>query len=250
MLVIFSICDRVKLLPYFLRHYSSLGATRFECALYMGAENPFHDQIVHYTSLYDFHIRPSITCDIDDYNGIFVAPILNTIRKEYSRQFPWYCIADLDEFGFFHGKSMPEMIKEATERGCEAVHGVFFDRIAADGYFPDIDGPLDDTFTLACDLTRVVGGCCQKVVLCRNNIEITAGHHTARARNIWRNAAEVHHFKWVKGIDKTMEDRYRRELKQKLPWAKNLPKVINILKHRINLNDQTLNVRPAARLGI
>ncbi len=98
MLVIVPICDRIKLLPFFLKYYTSIGATQFEVALYNGEQSPFFEQIISYKADYNIGVRPSIVCDIDDYSGTLVAPVLNEIRKEYARKFAWFCIADLDEF--------------------------------------------------------------------------------------------------------------------------------------------------------
>jgi hypothetical protein len=232
-----------------LRYYSSIGATQFECALHNGDRNPLYEQIINLKSLYNLNIRASVICDIDQYHGTAIVPALNNIRKEYVAKYGWYCIADLDEFHYFGGKSIPEIIKEAEQRGYDAVHGVFFDRIAADGTFPEIDETLDNTFPLVCDLTRFSGLYCQKIVLAKSHIEIDGGHHSAKA-NIWRDAAEVHHFKWSKGADKVVENAYKRRKKQALRWEAQMLILMNLVKNKIDITNPQLNVRSASIIGI
>jgi hypothetical protein len=229
-----------------------MGATHFVCALYNGESHPLYKEISGYKSLYNLQIRTSVNCAIDQYNGAATAPGLNKIRMEFAPKFGWYCIADLDEFCYFGGKTIPGVIKEAAERSCDAVHGVFFDRIAADGSFPEIEGSLDETFPLACELTRYCGPCCQKIVIAKVHVEIDGGHHSAKgAKNVWANAAEVHHFKWSRTILEVVQDKYRRAKAQRRPWAeKQAPMLLNILKDKIDINNPHLNVRKAVLLGI
>jgi hypothetical protein len=249
MLVIFSIHDRIKLLPYFLEYYSSIGATQFECVIYNGVNNPHYQQILDYESKYNLRIR-SFLVNVDAYNVPFFAPALDSLRKLYSVEFGWYSIADLDEFHFFGGRTLLEVIKEANSRGSEAVHGMYCDRIAEGGIFPEIDGPLDRTFPLACDITRFCGACSDKVVLARSHIRIIGGHHRAKTKAIWRDVAEVHHFKWVKGVDRIMEERYKNGKEKQRPFADELQKLIGILKNGIDVTDSRLNVRKASAIGI
>lgn len=250
MLVIFSVFDRIQLLPYFLRYYSLIGATQFVCGLHNGETNPLYKEIVNFKSTYDLHIRVSVICNVEQYCETDVTLGMNNIRKEFAAKYGWYCIADLDEFHFFEGKTMLDVAKEADERGYDAVHGVFFDRIAADGTFPEIEPPLDKTFPLVCNLTQLCDQRCAKIVLAKSHIEITNGHHDAKA-NVWRNVAQVHHFKWAKGVDKVIEDKYIRHLLLKNQWAINkLPMALNLVKNRLNITNPKLNVRQAPIIGI
>ena len=252
MLLIFPVFNRIELLPQFLRYYSLLGITRFVCGLYKGEESPFYGDIMAFQARYDLEIRTSLACSIDAYNARGEKRGLNKIREEFAKDSGWYCIADLDEFHFFRGKSIPHIIQEAESGGYEAVHGVFSDRIALDGSFPELDGrkTLDDTFPLVCDLSKCAGRTCDKIVLAKAFVKIEVGHHTARAKT-WRNAAEVHHFKWHKGAYEVLEDFHRRYARQGLRWAKTEYPAVLELMHRsgIKLDNPNLRIQTAPRIG-
>jgi hypothetical protein len=195
MLMIFPVFDRIKLLPYFLRYYSSQGVTQFVCALYNGERNLLYNQILHFKRCYNLHIRTSLICKIEEFSPQGETLGLNKIREEFAKEFEWYCIADLDEFHFCGSKTFFEMVQEAEINGFNAIHGVFFDRIAEDGSFPEIqDKPLDETFPLSCNLTFCSGAGCNKIAFAKSNIRIECGHHRAEA-NVWPNMVQVHHFK-------------------------------------------------------
>jgi hypothetical protein len=252
-LLIFPICDRIELLPYFFRYYSTIGVTKFVCGLYNGKNSPYFQEIANYQSLYDLEMRPTFTCAFEQYNPVREMRGLNRIREEFATKCDWYCIADLDEFHFFGGKSIPQVIQQAERSGYEAVHGLLSDRIAIDGIFPEIDleQALDTIFPLACNLSKCSGACCHKVVLAKTNVKIGPGHHHTKATT-WRNAAEVHHFKWQKGVYEVIEDRFRRYTKQEMRWARiQLPAALQLI-HRggVSLDNPKLRITMAPRLGI
>jgi len=250
MLVIFPVVDRIKLLPYFFAYYTSIGASEFICALYNGEANPLYSQILSFVSSYNLKILPSICCDFREFRGAREVGVLNQIREQYAVTSRWYCIADLDEFHFFRGRNLMTVAENAERCGYEAVHGTFFDRIAIDGSFPDIEGKLDDKYPMACDLSNSVGLSSGKITLAKSHVAITAGHHNAKAVT-WFDQAEVHHFKWVKGVHKIVRDKYARYSAQGLPWAKaQLPRLLRSIETRIDISDPRLKVRPAAKLGV
>jgi hypothetical protein len=250
MLMIFPVYGRIDLLPYFLKYYSSLGVSQFVCGLYDGKKNPSYEQILSFRSQYRLIVRPSVDSTLATYNPVTEAHGLNVIRMEFMPHYPWYAIADLDEFHCFSGKSLPKVALQAESLACDAVHGVFVDRIAADGSFPKISGILDDVFPLACNLTHCFGGCCRKIVLARSRVKISSGHHRANGR-IWYNAAEVHHFKWHYAIHEVIHDCHKRYQKQGLRWAmRELPLAKKLISEKIDLHNKRLRVRQAAILGI
>lgn len=250
MIIIFPICDRIRLLPYFLRYYASLGAKEFVCGLYNGEQNPLYDQVREVGSSYGLHVHTSVACVFEKYRGALEIDGLNWIRQKYAIKHGWYCIADLDEFHHFHGQSLAEVARSAEHNSFTAIHGQFIDRISADGTFPDLQGSLDATFPLGCDLSLCAGLACRKIALAKSQVAITAGHHDAQA-NICRNAAEVHHFKWSNGVREMVVDKHRRYREQALPWAtEQLPKLLKLIENGIDLSNPNLNLRPAAKLGI
>jgi hypothetical protein len=128
MLVICPIFDRLDLLPAYIRYYRQLGATHFILALWNGQANPLYQAACQFFG--PIAIRTSVECTIGQYNGPVEMPGLNQIVKEFSAYFRWYCLADLDEFCYFGGRTMPEVVAEAEAKGFTAVHGVFHDRLA------------------------------------------------------------------------------------------------------------------------
>src|ERR1041385_6881970 len=117
MLMIFPVCDRVELLPYFLRYYQAMGATQFVCGLYNGKRNRLDKSIAAFESHYHLHIRTSVTCNRDRFSPVNEALGLNAIREEFAGPFGWYGIADLDEFHYFGGRTIPEQIHAAEKGG-------------------------------------------------------------------------------------------------------------------------------------
>jgi hypothetical protein len=261
MLIIVPINDRIELLPYFLRYYSSLGVTQFVCGLFNGESNPHHAAIKAWSARHPLQIRNSVCADMNIRNSVVAGradhycsdidgPGLNRIREEFAADHRWYAIADLDEFHSFGGPTLPEAAAEAERRGCEAVHGVFCDRISADGGFPEINGPLDGTFPLGCNLTARTGHWRDKIVLARSHVPITVGHHTAAAK-VWRNVALVHHFKWSRGVDTRVAANYRTTQAKGIGWMlRALPPVLEVIANGVNLSDPLLHVAPAPKLGI
>jgi hypothetical protein len=251
MLVIFPIYDDIKLLPYFLRYYSKLGAKKFVCGLYNGKNNPLYEHIRAFSENYDLLIYNSV---LADFKGLYSAkaerPGLNRIREVFSGDFNWYCIADLDEFHYFGGESLAAMAREAEKGRFQALQGYFVDRIAVDGLFPDVAGLLDQRFPLACNLTLCSGGCDRKIALARSDIPITLGHHNAKGK-IWDMPVEVHHFKWRQGVYDKLLRRLNDKRQQGARRAiRTLPKLLSLIDEGIDLRNKRLNIRQAAILGI
>jgi hypothetical protein len=252
MLMIIPICDRIKLLPYSLKYYTSLGVTQFICAVYNGRQNPFFEEIVSYNSKYNLQVRTSFECEFHQYSPQREMHGLNKIREEFSKQYDWYGIADLDEFHFCGGKNCLEIVEEAEANKFNAVHGIFFDRVAADGSFPEInDKKLDDTFPNACNLTSCSRAACNKIAFAKSHVRIECGHHRANTK-VWRNVIEVHHFKWQKGVFEIIADSQKRFKQLGLPMANRelrlMLKLIN--KNGINTNNPKLKISKANLIGV
>jgi hypothetical protein len=250
MLVICPIFDRCDLLPFYLQYYSQLGATQFVMALWNGERNPVYEVVKSY-SQYPITIRTSIECLVKDYNGPDESTGLNRIRLEFKDRFPWYCLADLDEFCWFGGKTMPEIIAEAEPQGYTAIHGVFFDRFARHGRFPPIRllHSLDSTFPLVADVTRCLGANYNKIPLSRSDVAVESGHHYTKGR-AWWNQAEVHHFKWTEGILERLRERDMYFTAQGLPWSGESRKFLAAIQEDDFPTDSNYLWREARKLGI
>lgn len=250
MLVICPIFDRCDLLPYYLQYYSRLGATQFVVALWNGEKNPLYEVIKAHSG-YDISIRTSLDCPVKDYNGPLESEGLNRIREEFRRPHQWYCLADLDEFCYFGGRSLDRVVEEATAQGFTAVHGTFYDRVARDGQFPPVQPgkSLDSTFPMACDLTRCLGANFNKVPLSRFNVPVESGHHWTRG-NVWWNQAEVHHFKWSDGLMQRLRERDMYFTAQGLPWSGESAKFLRVIQEDEYRDDPNFCYREARQIGI
>lgn len=251
MIVIVAICDRISLLPHFLSYYSRIGGTRFIVALYNGDKNPLYKEVEAFNRYYDLHIRPSIICPWEEFNGPREARGLNLIREEFSPKDGWYCAADLDEFVYREGKTLPEIVAEAESAGYEAVHGEFLDRISSTGKLVPVGDLLDECFPLCCNLSRHGGVTMSKIPLARSHLEIWSGRHRVGTKMCWYNATEIHHFKWTSEIRNVLEVRYKSYVAQRLPWAEESKRFLDVTATGgIDVSDPKFNVRPAALLGV
>lgn len=251
MLVICPIFDRLELLPYYLRHYTRLGATQFVMAVWNGRDNKLCDILDVYKYEYPIAIRTSLVCDLKDYNGPSESIGLDVIVAEFAERFPWYCIADLDEFCYFGGKTLPQVVEAAEAGGFTAVHGTFHDRFSNHPLnFPLIDPGtiLDDLFPLVCDMTRCHGANFNKIPLAKN-LHVESGHHFTSGKAQW-NVAEVHHFKWSAGLLGRLRERDLYFTQQGLTWAHESSRFLHALTETDYLNERNYNVRPARKLGL
>lgn len=250
MLVICPIFDRCELLPFYLRYYGDLGASKFVVALWNGEKNPLYEVIKTYKD-WNLEIRTSIECAVKDYNGPDESTGLNKIVAEFKDAHPWYCLADLDEFCYFGGRSLDQVVVQAEAKGHTAVHGTFYDRIARDGKFPPIRllHSLDSTFPMACDLTRSLGANFNKVPLSRSDLLVESGHHWSKG-NIWWNQCEVHHFKWSEGLIERLRERDLYFTAQGLPWSGESARFLQVIQEDEYRDDPNFCYREARKLGI
>lgn len=246
MLVICPIFDRCDLLPYYLRYYTRLGATQFVIALWNGDRNPLYEVL----KTYPVEIRTSIECLVKDYNGPDESNGLNRIREEFKPRFPWYCLADLDEFCWFGGLTMPEIIAEAEQGEFTAVHGYFFDRFARNGYPPiPQDGVLDETFPMTAEATQRLGANYNKIPLSRSDVAVESGHHYTKGRAWWAKA-EVHHFKWTDGLVERLRERDLYFTAQGLPWSGESRKFLQAVEEDDFRTNPIYNWREARKIQI
>jgi hypothetical protein len=250
MLVICPIFDRCDLLPFYLRYYTRLGATQFVVALWNGERNPVFEVVKSYTN-WPIEIRTSIECLVKDYNGPDESHGLNQIRLEFKeRGFPWYCLADLDEFCWFKdGKTMPQIVAEAEAAGFNAVHGTFYDRLARNGKFPPIGEVLDDTFPLTAEITKAMGATTGKVPLSHIDLAVESGHHYTKGKPWW-NQVEVHHFKWTDGVVGRLRERDMYFTAQGLPWSGESKRCLEAVLDEDFSTNPRYRWREARKIGI
>lgn len=252
MLVICPIFDRIELLPFYLRHYTNLGATQFVFAVWNGETNPLWHRIDDWKFDYPIELRKSVECPIESYNGPSETVGLNRMREEFRKTHDWFCVADLDEFCWFKdGASMRAVAGEADMAGFSSVHGFFHDRFARDLSFPAIDPSktLDEQFPLRADATGWHGANTNKVCLARTNVPILSGHHGATGA-IWMNQIEVHHFKWTQGVEARLQERFKHLTGQGVHWAYESGSFLKAIAEGKFRPDTECNWQEARKIGI
>jgi hypothetical protein len=217
MLVVFTVKDRIKLLPYFFQYYRKMGATRFVCCLADGFDNPLFEEIESWKSVVDLEIRATISTDPAVWCGPSEQGAVEVIRRNLSE--PWHIMADLDEFYWLPpGMSLLDMLDKLTAGGYVASTCHLLDRIAEDGSLADPGQILDTTYPTACDITAKVGGCIDKVALVRTDIPLHSGHHSVDSYAPTLAWGEFHHFKWLPGVLNFLVERSRNFERLGLSW--------------------------------
>jgi hypothetical protein len=250
MLVICPIFDRCELLPFYLRHYTRLGASRFVLALWDGPRNPQWDAVQAASRDFPVTLETSTKCSREEFNGPVEAAGIKRLVAARASQHEWYCIADLDEFCYFGGRTMPECAQEATKMGYSALHGRFVDRVAADGTLPEItpQSVLDDLFPMQAAMSSKAHVCQDKVPMALTRLGVESGHHKVHGGGLWKHAVEVHHFKWTAGLQERLKERAELFLAQGLSWYGESTLLIDYLAQ----NDYRLDpsYQPARKLGL
>lgn len=248
MLVIFALKDRALLLPYFLKHYQNLGATRFICGLYDGRKNPLYPEVEAWTRKVNLEIRDGASHS-DDWCGPHEAAGIDRIRATVSD--PWHVIADLDEFYWLPaGTTLQDIVAKLEAGGYDAATAHLIDRIAADGSLVAPGETLDGTYPLATNLTGSVGACIDKAVIVKTTASLLSGHHGLREGTglAW---GECHHIKWLPGILEILEKRVPHLRRMGLPWSEEGRLICDkFVNGKLNFNDPSIKTWPAPLLGV
>jgi len=197
----------VKALPFMLEHYRSLGIESFFVNTHLSREDdPVREEIEQITHRFG--------CGVASVTVGNWQQVLQGLYARQREQYPndWFVLADQDELQVYPG-ALREVLNECDEQGFDYVRGCFVDRIAADGGFPAIvpDRPIAEQFPLGGFLTYpILGGDPRKVVAVKGALPLMRGQHQAlsgRACPARQCYAQVHHFKWVEGLDKRLAER-------------------------------------------
>lgn len=258
--LIVPIDDRIELLPYFIEYYTRMGFRKFIFCLWNGLDNPCLPGVESVwrkqgPRLGVRWIRETARTEYNAHNGAAEIPGLNRAREELIDPSGWYCCADLDEFYWF---TEPDIIGAMENYGAQACGGVFFDRVAGDGTFPEIppyDGKphLDDLFPCTTTLTEAntYRATPTKIAIARGNVTIHSGHHGVDADvKVLQDTVEVHHFKWHAGVIDLLPRRLEAYRSQKLGWSEESLYFQELFKDPDWCQRPELHIRLARRLGI
>lgn len=253
--VIVTIFDRIELLPFFLTHYNQLGADQFVLCLWNGIRNPLYKDVKNaIDEWWDVHIRPSVICPIEQYNGPAETPGVNLVRQEFCDDGDWYSPCDLDEFYWFGGRTFREVIPEIEEAGCAAIHGQIFDRVGSGGSLPSLEGitSLDDAFPVECRLTASLGPKTNinKIALAKSFVPIDASHRSAGTFPTRMNGCIAYHFKWTDGLQERLAKRHKNYSMQGLDWAWESSALASAFNPNLDLTNLALMANKAQRIGV
>ncbi len=235
--------ENSELLPHFIEHYKNLGVTEFHLVLHLKDDgDPFRPQAEECLARYGIVPVAQIIgpWNEDDNRGA-----IEKIMENHPNQ--WWIVADLDEFQVY-GKGIAEVIERCLTSGSDFVEGALIDRVAIDGYMRPIGSDcLWGQFPLAGLVTHpVCGGYIKKVVLCRSQVRLGPGQHSAtNGKALPANECfiQVHHFKWSEslverlqrrmvgfqcGIARTVTPSYPDELRRTIEYMMGQNFVINI----------------------
>jgi len=209
-----NILDNIDLLPYFLDYYTGLGADRFLLSVTMGSANPNWQKIV--AGGYKQKIFLMNGYWGPDIKGGTENDALNKNRRHFNNG--WHVICDLDEFHFFNGKKLPEVIAELEAHQVKATIHTWTDRHGTDLKFVPLQPgkSLDDTFCLKSNFSQIaMPESTSKIGLLRHDCDATAGHHNCNDSAMMIGAFTTHHFKWTLGVAERIDDRikdYKRRM--------------------------------------
>lgn len=201
MKLFFSADNDIDLLPFFVEHYQKLGFSSLYCCT--------NTKLVGY----DF-IKTFPWGEVDG-KSHFVGwdTHFNRMIHESIDSDEWYGLAELDEFHYYNGESISDVIKKCDEQKKTHVFGHTIDRVASNGKLPKLkrEAAIYDQFPLVSQIsTKILRACSQKVMLCKGKKLISCGKHLVMDdTECFRGKYSVWHFKWHENVIKRMEEKLR-----------------------------------------
>lgn len=167
----------------------------------------------------------------------------------------WIVRSDSDELPAIPGDNLASFLQFVSMQGYDAVFGSFNDRVALDGFLPNISAsePLHEQFPLSCQITnRLAHGLTQKAVAFRAyHQENRGGHSLLETTNHTYEAREgsgtdhcgypaklrIDHYKWTSDVIQKLKRRARVYRKKRLHFHES-----NKLLRHINNHDGRLAI--------
>jgi hypothetical protein len=212
-------CD-VRLLDPLLAHYHGLGIRSLLVAVQ--ARSP--DETVLIDTALAAIRKHDATLVNTTIRLLYSSPHDRVIRDECLKAHcspgDWIVQADCDEFQVWP-RPIREVVEDADSRGFVHVEGIYFDRVAADGGFPELTGePLWKQFSRTCRLTGFIGSAPGKAVAYKFGTNVGPGQHRIDGdpHPYPDLRVEIHHFKWDASVIRRMEMRRDMERQQGYPW--------------------------------
>ena len=193
-----AVSHHATLFPHFLRHYASVGISRFFVAVDEVTEQAVRNLAVHFDLV--------VVTDLDTCESIEGGTAaVSQMRRRFTSPDEWVAIADLDEFQV-HPSGVAATAQAAEAEGANVVRGRMIDRVATDGLLKPIgvDDDLWRMFAQRCLVTaRLQEGLAYKCALVRGLLEsgrnedgLSLAHHHMTNERVASSEIEIHHFKW------------------------------------------------------
>lgn len=229
--VLTSISYDVSLLPHFVSYYRSLGVEEF--AISVLEQRPgIRAEAEALAATLGAGIHLYGAAEWEKRRGVEGAN-KDELRRRVAQPGDWLIPADLDEFIQFPAP-LPALIDELRGADAQYVTGTFRDRLAPDGVLTATEPApaIWEQYPLEAAVTeRLAQGLCTKVILCREDCELSSGHHfVCGAMQAWNGArGTVHHFKWRAGLVEALQRRVAVYQREKVPWVGECERVVAYL---------------------
>jgi hypothetical protein len=216
---IVSVYDNPELLPHFLSHYSRLGVDHIFVSIRTPIRNALYETAAAVAQCFPATIH-WIACE--QFSDSDKAEVEQVILRQNDVQPDDYIMhLDLDEFQEYPVPVI-EVVRQMNVCDDWALRGWIVDRVAEGGWLvPVLPEPsIGEQFPIGCAVSQILlHAWTQKIILCRHRVQLEGGvrHDTLNARydRVPVGQSEqyiVHHFKWVRGLDKRIEERLTRAL--------------------------------------
>lgn len=255
---IVSVYDNAELLPHFLSHYFELGVHRILVVVRSATRDELYDAAMSEAECYPasvYWFSATVFSDGDKADveqGVLQA---NAVQPD-----DYVMHLDLDEFQEYPAP-LSVIVQKMNAHNDWALRGWIVDRVAEDGNLaalsrtPSIGEQYPVAFAAS---EQLLNAWTQKIVLCRGRVRLQGGvrHDTENARYDrvpigMPHQYVVHHFKWLLGLDRRLEQRladgslggkYASECRKFLDYYR---------RHgRIDLSDARLKPRRLGALDI
>lgn len=223
--------EDAELVPYFVRHYSRLGATLFPVLVYSDADG----ELERVCNLVEE------AGGVPEPLGAFPSSYFSAKRRDrYIRDNhptgSWGFFADLDEFCELTPEEVQRLIKAAPPY----VAGRWVDRVAPGGKLADVDPtrPLEEQYPLGCR-TRVQLKAADYVYVMSPrgpNLHHPNACRWGRKHHPLKPLVRVHHFKWSTNVVRRLTRRLQRIDEQtgtpnRMRWRARVERTLRYLRN-------------------
>lgn len=226
------------LVPYFVRHYSRLGATEFPILAYSNEGKQAEDMDTVCRLVEEAGGKPLPV--VAFHQKVFSAYRRDQLIHAIHPKNQWAFFADLDEFA----QLTPEKVQQYISQDVVYVAGRWLDRLAPGGKLVDIDPSktLEEQYPMGCHFRQKMGAGDSVFVLSKVAPNLHHPYSCKWGREYFPNRVPVitsHHFKWQGNVLRRLKNRLRRinaKGKHGSGWWKNVKATVNHLERHKGIN--------------